>query len=583
MTMLINQLLRAAGSGGNPFAEPADTQISDRFARADSATSLGSTSSGQAWTAHTGTWGIAGGGAYCVTQTGDTKATFDSGLSDFDFYCDIEVGNTDTCVMYRFVDINNYFLLQIDWTVTTNTVGAVRLWRVLAGAFTSIAGPYNVPAGTAGWRGKTIALKASVSGTSHSITIDGVAAVLTATDTNFQTATRVGLFTNKAAPAQRHWDNLLVVPPGTAETKRFLEWRSDRYSPSRLLSNTSAPRLFSGWADPAKESTTTIATGDRWRRRGAATALPVIVDTDFSVDIEDLFALKANLVYQAEGFASILGVVVCTSNSKAPGAVAATCRAYGYPSIPVASIAPLITFDPGTADTWVPAIYDNYDHTGYGLATTVTDSRTALTQWLTNAPTGVTYLMLGFARALVDWLQQSAANVTLFNSKVSRIVAMVGSSVGGGEFNLINDTASWDWLNTNSSVPIHWAPLEVGNNIGNIGTPTYYNARNTSTSELLRFALASATLGVGVGRPGWDTSTTAYAYEGPGWALFTVQQGTNAINTGTQRNTWTPGAGRDFMLFSGAAPSMAPNQYCESLVAASVRQGNLTWNGSAWA
>lgn len=66
---------------------PQATYVSDTFTRADSASSLGSADSGQAYTVPTGTGGISSNKAYNVSATADFNAVVDAGVAD----CVIEV------------------------------------------------------------------------------------------------------------------------------------------------------------------------------------------------------------------------------------------------------------------------------------------------------------------------------------------------------------------------------------------------------------------------------------------------------------------------------------------------------------
>lgn len=64
------------------------TDVTDDFNRADSAVSLGTSTSGHAWTADLGTWGISSNTAYCPTLSGGTgRATVNYGARD----CTLEV------------------------------------------------------------------------------------------------------------------------------------------------------------------------------------------------------------------------------------------------------------------------------------------------------------------------------------------------------------------------------------------------------------------------------------------------------------------------------------------------------------
>lgn len=68
--------------------------VYDPFTRADSGSSLGSATTGGAWTAGTGTWGISSNKAYLNSVTADAHAMIDSGYADGTLTCDITLSAT---------------------------------------------------------------------------------------------------------------------------------------------------------------------------------------------------------------------------------------------------------------------------------------------------------------------------------------------------------------------------------------------------------------------------------------------------------------------------------------------------------
>lgn len=574
MVLRINQLLRAIAGGGVPqIVDLTGTQPTDRFVRADSASALGTTTTGQAWTSDSGTWGLTGGRAYMVAQSGDSLATFNSGLANVDLSCDF-VYATDGGIIFRQVDVNDFWLVLLP--PATNRLQLYK--RTGVATYTQVANPLVTL-----FPGTSYNLRVTASGNTINVFLDDTLVVGPITDATFNTATRVGIRQN-AAGAQR-WMNILAKPIGAATERRVMTWAGDIHTPGILRRDTSSAKTFVGWANPSKE-VSTLAVGDQWARvknNGGAAPVNVILDTDFSSDVDDVFDLKACIVYHAEGMANLLGVAVTTSRSKAPGAAAAVLRYYGYQSIPVASYAPLGTFDPGSGQALYDAIYDTYDHTGYGLASTVTDTTTALGAWLASA-SNVVYVMTGFAKALRAFLSASAGNMSLFASAVSKIVAVAGlypNDAGSPEFNLASNADDWNWLTTNSPVPIVWIGIEIGNAIGTIGG-TYMTTRQAA-GDITRFALDQwgvAHSGVNARNP-WGVVGVHYAVEGFGRYFATQVAGTNAINASTGSNTFTAGAGTQAYVTTAMAASL--KNHHNSIAAADVAQGIKTWNGSAWA
>lgn len=568
--MMRPSILAGLLGGGIPqIVDLNGSQITDRFNREDSASSLGVATSGQTWVADAGTWGIAGNRAYMVAQSGDSLATINSGLSNIDYSADF-VYATDGGIIFRSVDVNNYWLVLLP--PATNRLQLYK--RTGAASYTQVANPIVslLP-------GASYNLRLTANGSAINVYLDDTLVIGPITDATYSTATRVGIRQN-ATGAQR-WMNVLCKPFGAATERRVMTWAGDIHTPGIIRRDTSSQKTFVGWANPNKE-VSTLAVGDQWARfaNNGATPVNILLDTDFSSDIDDVFDLKAAIAYHAEGLANLIGVAVTTSRSKAPGAAAAMLQYYGIGSIPVASYAPLGTFDPGTPSLTYDAIYDSYPHTGYALAATVTDTTTGIGSWLTASSGNVVYVMTGFAKALRAFLEASPGNLSLFASKVAKVVAVAGlypNDAGSPEFNFAQNAGDWNWLATNCPVPIVWVGIGIGNAIGNVGS-AYLNARQ-SASDIVRFAVANSIWSAS-GRIPWGVAGVHYAVEGRSRYFATEVAGTNAINASTGSNTFTAGAGTHSYLTTTMAASL--KRHHESLVAADVAQGIKTWSGSAW-
>lgn len=114
--------------------------VDDTFTRADSASSLGTATSGQAWTASVGTWGIASNKAYLVSATSNAVALIESGQSDnFMISCDITSTPTDdrfeASLIFRAADSSNFLAVNL---IDNGGVTAVRLIKRSAGTFTTL-------------------------------------------------------------------------------------------------------------------------------------------------------------------------------------------------------------------------------------------------------------------------------------------------------------------------------------------------------------------------------------------------------------------------------------------------------------
>lgn len=187
------------GGGSGP---PPATTIDDSFNRADSATTLGNTDTGQAWTANRGTWGISSNQAYCVTAVDNDLASVDWGSPNMTVSVKMVAQALQRFygVVARMTDASNYYMAMV-------AEGAsVYLFKCVAGSYTVLVGPTSVspPANAV--------LSLQASGTSLVVKINGTT-VISTTDSTFTTGNRAGLrFGSTGAGANgARWEDFQVA------------------------------------------------------------------------------------------------------------------------------------------------------------------------------------------------------------------------------------------------------------------------------------------------------------------------------------------------------------------------------------
>jgi hypothetical protein len=110
--------------------------ISDRFTRANSTTTLGSTESPVlAWTTHQGTWGIDTNRAYCVTSADGDTATVSVGIADMTVSAKITSPGAGRlpAVVARYVDLSNSYRAEV-----VADTAALRIFRRQGGVDTQL-------------------------------------------------------------------------------------------------------------------------------------------------------------------------------------------------------------------------------------------------------------------------------------------------------------------------------------------------------------------------------------------------------------------------------------------------------------
>lgn len=192
MTTLVNPFMShpAVGGGGD---------VTDDFNRADSASSLGTSSSGHLWVAPTGTWGIASNKAYAPSASDGQVAYIDAGITDVLVTATVSglTGGGYAGLIARAPDSDNFYLNQFGSDAERG-----RLWRCVGGSFT----PLTSPAGGTTPDGAVYALR--VVGSSIKAYYNG-AEILSVTDSTHTSGTYAGL--RLGALSAPRWDDFSIV------------------------------------------------------------------------------------------------------------------------------------------------------------------------------------------------------------------------------------------------------------------------------------------------------------------------------------------------------------------------------------
>lgn len=279
----------------------------------------------------------------------------------------------------------------------------------------------------------------------------------------------------------------------------------------------------------------------------AVKALPLIVDTDLSSDVDDAADLKAAALLHNLGLVELLGVNVTTSFNYGPGAADAILAYMGLSdrtAIPIGALKNA-TLDPlsdcnGTGP--YQYVYNNFPRS-VGLASTVQDAVTNYRTLLAaRSEADVTIVALGFSRALHQLLLSPADGISgltgaqLVAAKVQRLVYVAGWFPTSGntvDFNLSQDPASGAYLAANWPTPLEWFGEENGQGVL-CGTSIQTALTSADpVREIYRIAGVPAQ-----GRPAWGTAVFHYLLNRH---MYRLIQGTNAVNSSTGVNTFTTG------------------------------------------
>jgi hypothetical protein len=197
-----------------PSASGPTTYAADTFTRADSNTTLGTSSGGQAWSSLDGVWGIKSNQAYHVSDGGTDPyemVVLDAGHSSVTYTIDFvpRSGPMDNGLCALVQDRSNLVFWDIsgDGSAGANNM-TTRLFHRSGGSFTGITSSTNVT--MAG--GTTYHLKMVVASTSISCYIDNSLIFASSGATGLESQTQFGLMmADSQADTLSVWDNLLIT------------------------------------------------------------------------------------------------------------------------------------------------------------------------------------------------------------------------------------------------------------------------------------------------------------------------------------------------------------------------------------
>lgn len=266
----------------------------------------------------------------------------------------------------------------------------------------------------------------------------------------------------------------------------------------------------------------------------AASAVPLIVDTDIYTNVDDVGALASALALQNGGEAKLLAVTV---NVPVGGAVApdqARCVAaidsfYGS-SVPIGVQTGLTGNDSGSP-------YVGACASGYSTPATDTAVNVDTSALSAQPDHSVVMVSIGFMGNLAALLKSSSSLVA---QKVKTLVVMGGGYPSyGPETNFEYDPASAEYVAANWPTPIVWDGYEIGSQI-DLGQTIPSSQPSNSPVRVAYKAYDPS----GKAIPSFDPTAMYYAIR-PSTPFYSQSgSGTNSITTsGNESNTFTPSSG----------------------------------------
>ena len=239
-----------------------------------------------------------------------------------------------------------------------------------------------------------------------------------------------------------------------------------------------------------------------------ATPKPVIIDTDFASDCDDILALRLAMIYDTMGYIDIKGIALSTNYSRSPQAVSSLLKIDGFPSVPI-SMGTDYNYSVQVATKYVDVLCS------YGGYSDYIDTVPMYRKILAESTEKVDIITLGFLqnieRLLISGPDQysTLSGANLVAEKVDKIYIVGGNFNGSPSFNfywtgdVVKDAAQY--VNANCPVPIVYLTSALGGDVWNCS----YHQSDWKPSDPVTACLKAN--GQSTGIIGWDTAAM-YGY-----------------------------------------------------------------------
>jgi len=237
--------------------------------------------------------------------------------------------------------------------------------------------------------------------------------------------------------------------------------------------------------------------------------VPVIYETDMTLDVDDVGALAVLHGLQMEGEVTILGVSYNEAHPLAPAAIDAINTYYDRGAIPIGTYNKSL-IDPDGSDYYSRSNNNDVDNMPHDLSdNSVVDAVELYKQILDNQPdSSVVVISVGFLNNLYDLLKDPEG-FALVESKVKLLAVMGGLHNDGFNFvrhNLVGQT---------QYVIENWPGTLVTTHVGgDMITGETLTSRTPATNPVRKAYELEWGVGPNKGRSSWDQVTTMYAIFG---------------------------------------------------------------------
>jgi pyrimidine-specific ribonucleoside hydrolase len=287
--------------------------------------------------------------------------------------------------------------------------------------------------------------------------------------------------------------------------------------------------------------------------------MPVIFDTDFGPDYDDVGAITILHGFADSGYIRILATMASSKYKNVAAAINVFNTYFNRPQIPIGVVrGPAVEL--GDRQHWTDSVIRRYPHLINSNAD-VADARALYRKILASQPDhAVTIITVGFLTNLANLLDSppdsysSLNGVELVNKKVRNLVCMAGRFPSGREFNLAQDVPASEKVLAHWPTPILFSGFEIGQKI-RTGLPLIHDEkiRNSPVKDVFTICIPLAAED-SAGRMSWDETAVLVAIKS--WqGYYELEAGNCKINP-DGFDTWEPGGTKQARLLEKQSPQV---------------------------
>jgi len=272
--------------------------------------------------------------------------------------------------------------------------------------------------------------------------------------------------------------------------------------------------------------------------------VPILFDTDFGPDYDDVGALAVLHALADSGEARILATVASTNYPLVGPAIDVVNTYYGHSDLPI-GVAGEGGLSMGAWQHWPDTLVARFPHDlDPGEAPAAVEVYRSILSEQPNS--SVTVVTVGFLTNLMHLLQSGPDSLSPLNGrelveqKVARLVTMGGRFPEGREFNLHRDSVATQYVVDHWPTPILFSGFEIGWEILTGKELVAKRGPDNPVREAYRIAMAMSEEDA-EGRKSWDQTAVLVAVRGAA-PYFGTEPGRILVDS-TGYNRWESGDG----------------------------------------